>query len=302
MKTVILGSQGQVGGELRSALAHLGEIVALGRLECDLSVPGRAAAVIAEQRPDVVVNAAAYTAVDRAEAEPDLARRINADAVAEIAAAVGSRGGLLIHYSTDYVFDGTKPGPYREDDPTAPLGVYGRTKLAGERAVAASGCRHVVFRTSWVHAARGANFIRTILRLAAERDTVRVVDDQFGAPTGAPLIAAVTARAIERFGTGSAATPGLVHLAAAGVASWCDVAREALAEAARRGARLRVPAGSVVPIGSADYPTAARRPANSRLDTGRLATVLGFALPPWEDGVRETVAAIVAEASRSAVA
>ncbi|MFM7519645.1 MAG: dTDP-4-dehydrorhamnose reductase, partial [Planctomycetota bacterium] len=281
MKIVILGSQGQVGGELCPALAHLGEVVAFDRRGCDLASPGRAAAVIAEHRPAVVVNAAAYTKVDKAEQEPDLARRINADAVAEIAASVRALGAFLVHYSTDYVFDGNQREPYREDDRTAPLGVYGRTKLAGEEAVTTSGCRNVVFRTSWVHAARGANFIRTILRLAAERDTVRVVDDQFGAPTGAPLIAAVTARAIERFGAGSAATPGLVHLAAAGAASWCDVAREALAEAARRGARLRVSAESVVPIGSADYPTAARRPANSRLDTERLRTVLGLALPPW---------------------
>jgi dTDP-4-dehydrorhamnose reductase len=295
MRIVILGAAGQVGRELIRALGGRGAVVALDRQGCDLAVPGAAAAVVARERPRVVVNAAAYTAVDRAESEPAVARRVNAEAVAEIAAAVRGVDGLLVHYSTDYVFDGAKTGSYREDDRTAPLGVYGATKLAGEEAIALARCRHVIVRTSWVHGRRGANFVRTILRLAAERDTLRVVADQVGAPTGAALIADVTALALDRWGDPRAVAPGLLHLAPRGETTWFDFARFVLAEAIARGARLRVGPDDVVPITTAEYPTPARRPANSRLDTARLSGVLGLALPEWQDAVRDTVAAVVAE-------
>lgn len=296
MRIVILGAAGQVGRELVRALAGRGTVVALDRRGCDLSVPGAAADVVARERPAVVVNAAAYTAVDRAETESAIARRINADAVAEIATAVRGLDALLVHYSTDYVFDGRKSGAYREDDAPGPLGVYGATKLAGEQAITATGCRHVTFRTSWVHGRRGGNFIRTIVRLAGERDSLRVVADQVGAPTGAALIADVTASAIERWGgAGALPPPGLLHLAPRGETTWFDLARFVLAEAAAAGARLRIGPDDVVPITTAEYPTPARRPANSRLDTGRLTTALGLHLPVWQEAVRDTVAAVVVE-------
>ena len=309
MKILILGAAGQVGRELTrslvdpsvtvhafadTALAAKGTLLPLDRQGCDLGVPGAAAAVIGRERPAIVVNAAAYTAVDKAEADAARARRINVAAVAEIATAVRRIDGLLVHYSTDYVFDGTKTGPYREDDTPAPLGVYGATKLAGEEAVAASGCRNVVFRTSWVHARHGANFVRTILRLAGERDTLRVVADQVGAPTGAALIAAVTAAAIGRWAR-EPAPPGLLHLAPRGETTWYDYARFVIGAARAAGARLRIGPEAVVPITTAEYPTPARRPANSRLDTGRLTSLLGLSLPSWEGAVRDTVAALLAE-------
>jgi dTDP-4-dehydrorhamnose reductase len=309
MKIIILGAAGQVGRELTRSLAGQlpannvpadtvlggkGTVLALDRQGCDLGVPGAAAAVIDRERPAVVVNAAAYTAVDKAESDAASAHRINAVAVAEIAAAVRRLDGLLVHYSTDYVFDGTKTGPYREHDTPAPLGVYGATKLAGEEAVAASGCRNVVFRTSWVHARQGANFIRTILRLAGERDALRVVADQVGAPTGAALIATVTAVAIGRWAR-EPSPPGLLHLAPSGETTWCDYARFVIGEARAAGARLRIGPEAVVPITTAEYPTPARRPANSRLDTGRLTSLLDLSLPSWEVDVRDTVAAVVAE-------
>jgi len=309
MKIMILGAAGQVGRQLThslvdpsvtvhafadTALAGEGTLLPLDRQGCDLGVPGAAAAVIGRERPAIVVNAAAYTAVDKAESDAASAQRINAAAVAEIAAAVRRLDGLLVHYSTDYVFDGTKTGPYREDDTPAPLGVYGATKLAGEEAVAASGCRNVVFRTSWVHARHGANFVRTILRLAGERDTLRVVADQVGAPTGAALIAAVTAAAIGRWAR-EPAPPGLLHLAPRGETTWYDYARFVIGAARSAGARLRVGPEGVVPITTAEYPTPARRPANSRLDTGRLTSLLGLSLPSWEGAVRDTVAALLAE-------
>lgn len=294
MKVLLLGGSGQVGGQLRAALARLGEVVVPDRSAgWDLADPTDLAARVEQLAPEVIVNAAAYTAVDRAEAEPALAHRINAEAPAALAAAARSLGAWLVHYSTDYVFDGRGSRPWREDDPTGPLGVYGQSKLAGERAIQARHARHLILRTSWVHGPQGGNFIRTLLRLAGERTTLSVVDDQVGAPTAAPLIAEVTAQAIERLHT-APDLAGIYHLAAAGEASWWDVARLALAEARAHGAALRSSPQDVRPISTEQYPTPARRPLNSRLDTRKIREAFGLTLPPWQDGVQQTVRSLLA--------
>jgi dTDP-4-dehydrorhamnose reductase len=245
----------------------------------DFNAPQSLPAVIDAVAPDVVVNAAAYTAVDRAEGDPAAAFRVNAEAPGEIAAACAARNAWLVHYSTDYVFDGSGTRPYREDDPVAPLGVYGASKLAGERAVQASGARHLIFRTAWVYAAHGHNFLRTMLRLAAERDELRVVDDQVGAPTTAGLIAEITARILARGPVHS----GLWHLVAEGQASWRAFAEAIFAGAHERGLLQRIP--GVVPIATSDYPTPARRPAYSVLDTSRLQQDFGIRPAAWQDGL-----------------
>jgi dTDP-4-dehydrorhamnose reductase len=289
MKILLLGKDGQVGWALRRALAPLGSVTALGRAEADLSRPDILAAVLDAHDADAIVNAAAYTAVDRAESEPALARAVNADSVAVLAAHAAARGRWLVHYSTDYVFDGSGTRPWREDDPPAPLGVYGASKREGEAAIAAAGTRHLIFRTSWVHGAHGANFVRTMLRLARERDSLSVVADQIGAPTRADLIADITAHALRQALAQGDAASGLYHLAAAGETSWHDYASLVVAEALALGTPLAAAPGRVHPIATADYPTAARRPLNSRLDTGRLVRQFGLVMPPWQDGVRRTV-------------
>ena len=237
--------------------------------------------------PDLIINAAAYTAVDRAEDEPDLAQRINGDAVGVLGAWAQRHGARVVHYSTDYVFDGRATRPYREDDAPHPVSVYGRSKLAGEIALRDSGARHLILRTAWVYAARGHNFLRTMLRLAVERDELRVVDDQLGAPTPARLIAEVTAQAFAPwFADAASARDGVYHLVASGQTSWCGFARTIFERARRAGLIERVPA--VHAIGSADYPTRARRPAYSMLDTAKLRDTFGIALPDWQtalDGV-----------------
>lgn len=293
-RLLLVGADGQLGFELYRTLAPLGEVLPAtqsGRLSgggraiaLDLAQPGKAAAVVGDLRPGVVINAAAYTAVDRAEDEPGLARRINAEAVAELGEACARLGARLVHYSTDYVFTGDRERPYREDDPPAPLGVYGQTKLEGERAVAASGARHLVFRTAWVYAARGHNFLRTMLRLASEREELRVVADQVGSPTPARWLAALTALALGR----PEFPEGLWHAVAAGSTSWHGFA-EAIVEDARA-AGLLAHAPRVVSIATADFPTRARRPAHSVLDCSALARATGLALPDWRQGVREVVA------------
>lgn len=289
MKILLFGANGQVGHELRRSLAPLGEVVATtrsGMLEdgtrceiADFDAPASLPALIARIAPDVVVNAAAYTAVDRAESDREAAFRANADAPQRIAEACASRDALLVHYSTDYVFDGTGTRPYRVDDATAPLGVYGESKLAGEQAVEASGARHLVFRTAWVYAAHGQNFMRTMLRLAAERDELRVVADQVGTPTPAALIADVTATALAKPFVRS----GVWHLTAAGETTWHGFAEAIFTAAHARGLIARVP--RVVPIATADYPTPARRPAYSRLDTTRLCVDFPVDLPQWREGL-----------------
>jgi dTDP-4-dehydrorhamnose reductase len=297
MKILLLGANGQVGRELIPILSTLGELVACDRRAADLERPHDVVAVLAREQPDVIVNAAAYTAVDRAESEPERARLVNATAVAAIAAEAARHDALLVHYSTDYVFDGTAPGPYRETDEPRPLSVYGQTKLAGERAIAAAGGRHYVFRTSWVYAPHGGNFLRTILRLAGERDELAVVADQRGVPTSVALIAAVTAEVLRRSrDPGRAVSPGLYHLAPRGETTWHGYAELVLAEASAAGLPLRVRPGTIRPLLTSEYPTAARRPANSLLATAKLETALARGLPDWEDDVRSTAAVLAATA------
>jgi dTDP-4-dehydrorhamnose reductase len=249
--------------------------------------------------PDVVVNAAAYTAVDRAEDEENLADRVNHWALAVLGAWAARRGALVVHYSTDYVFDGAGTKPYCEDDPTAPLGVYGRTKLAGEDALRASGCDHLILRTAWVFAARGHNFLRTMLRLARERDELRIVDDQHGAPTTAGTIAKATAQALSLWLSWDEqsrdAALGTYHLCAGSHCSWFEFARAIVTSAKQAGLIGRIP--TVVPIATADYPTRARRPAWSVLDTTKIRTTFGLNLPRWEQGL-DAVIAELAEGGR----
>jgi dTDP-4-dehydrorhamnose reductase len=289
MKILLLGRNGQVGWELQRSLAPLGELTALdrqgtGALRADLTDPDSLGRTVLALQPDVIVNAAAYTAVDKAEAEPEIATTINASAPAALARAAATTGAWLIHYSSDYVFDGSGSEPRDESSLPGPLSVYGRTKLEGEEAIAASGAKHLIFRTSWVYAARGGNFARTMLRLASERDELRVVSDQIGAPTGADLIADVTAHAI-RAAVGRAGIEGTYHLAAAGETSWHGYASHVIEWARCHGHAVRVSSKAISALRSADYPTPARRPLNSRLCTQKLRTTFGLHLPQWEAGV-----------------
>jgi len=295
--TVLLfGGNGQLGQELRRALAPLGTIVATTRSgalpddtvceTADFNEPASLVALLDRVRPDVVVNAAAYTAVDRAEEERDAAWRANAEAPGIIARWCAAAGVPLVHYSTDYVFDGQGTRPYREDDATAPLGVYGVSKLAGEDAIREAGGRHLIFRTAWVYASHSANFLRTMLRVGAERDVLRVVADQVGTPTPAALIADVTAQALQHAGGLS----GTWHLTATGETSWHGFAEAIFAEAVSAGKLARAP--KVEAITTADYPTPARRPAYSHLDVRKLESDFGIALPSWQDGLRKVIAAL----------
>lgn len=285
MKMLLLGAHGQVGWELQRALAPLGELITLGRHQGgDLSQPEALAAAVRAVQPAVIVNAAAHTAVDRAEGEAELAQRINAESPGVLAREAQALGAWLVHYSTDYVFDGSGDQPRQEDAATGPLSVYGHSKLAGERLIQASGCRHLIFRTSWVYAARGGNFAKTMLRLAAERDQLQVVDDQIGAPTGAELIADVSAQAL-RQACQQPALSGLYHLAAGGHTSWHGYARHVIEWARERGQALKLPADRLLPVPSSAYPTPARRPLNSRLDTRRLQQAFGLQPTDWRAGV-----------------
>lgn len=293
MRLLLLGANGQVGHALRDALAPLGDVVCTTRsgllpdgVACeraDFDQPASLPALVERVAPDIVVNAAAYTAVDRAESERDAAFRANAEAPAVLAGACAARGAQLVHYSTDYVFDGSGTRPYREDDPTAPLGVYGSSKLAGEEAVRVSGARHMVFRTAWVYGAHGHNFMRTMLRLGAERDELRVVADQVGTPTPARLIARATAEALRSRSDVS----GVWNLTATGSSSWHGFAEAIFAGATARGLLARAP--RVAQITTSEYPTPARRPAYSCLDVGRLQSDFGIALPEWEAALSDTL-------------
>lgn len=297
MKILLLGANGQVGRELRRSLQPLGELVSAtrnGQLtnggNCegvDFEASDGLRALIDRIEPEVVVNAAAYTAVDRAEDEPEAAFRVNAEAPRVIAEACAQRDALLVHYSTDYVFDGTATRPYREDDPTSPLGVYGASKLAGEQAIQASGARHMIFRTAWVYAAHGHNFLRTMLRLAAEREELRVVADQIGTPTPAGLIADVTATAVGS----SIPRSGLWHLTAAGSCSWYDFATAIFSRAQASGLVSRAP--GLLPIATSEYPTPARRPAYSCLDTAALRGDFPVVLPEWDECLTGVLAGMV---------
>jgi len=276
---LLTGGSGQVGSELLTTLAPLGRLVAPSRGELDLANPDAIRATVRELRPTCIVNAGAYTAVDRAESEADRCARVNAEAPGILAEESVRVGASIVHYSTDYVFDGRKRSPYREDDEPAPLNVYGRTKLEGERAVAASGARHLILRTSWVYGTRGSNFLRTMLKLAETRPTIRVVSDQTGSPTWSRSIAHVTAKVLERFLSASErAEPGVYHLTAAGSTTWYDFARAIFAASATRGA---TPSPSVEPIVTAEYPTAATRPAYSVLDNEKIRRQFGVEIPDW---------------------
>lgn len=288
MKILLFGKGGQVGWELQRSLAPLGELVALDfdstELHADFSRPEALAETVEKVRPDVIVNAAAHTAVDKAESEPDLARALNATSPGVVAAAAQRVGALMVHYSTDYVFDGSGERPWQETDATGPLSVYGRTKLEGEQQVAAHCAKNLIFRTSWVYAARGGNFAKTMLRLGRERDRLTVIDDQFGAPTGAELLADVTAHAI-RDTLHDPAKAGLYHLVADGVTTWHGYARFVLQQAQAAGVELKAGPEAVDAVPTSAFPTPARRPGNSRLDTTKLRKTFGLQLPPWQDGV-----------------
>jgi dTDP-4-dehydrorhamnose reductase len=297
VRILLLGRNGQVGWELQRSLAPLGELVALDRsgrdaLAGDLAQPERLRDTVRQVRPDVIVNAAGYTAVDKAEDESELAALVNTTAPAVLAEAAAALGAWIVHYSTDYVFDGSGHAPRDEAAATGPLSVYGRTKLDGEREVMARNPRHLVLRTSWVYAARGGNFARTILRLAAERDRLRVIDDQVGAPTGAELIADVTAHAVRR-AHDDARLAGMYHLAAGGETSWHGYARHVIEWARVRGHAVKVAPQAIEPIPTTDYPTPARRPLNSRLDTRKLQAAFDLRLPPWQDGVERMLSEVL---------
>lgn len=296
-RVLLTGSSGQVGSELLKTLAPLGEVVAPGRAAMDLADADAVRGIIRELRPRWIVNPAAYTAVDKAESEPELAYAINRDAVRAIGEEAQAVGAGVIHFSTDYVFDGTKPGPYREEDGTGPVSVYGASKLAGEQALAASGATHMIFRTSWVYGATGKNFLRTILRLAREREVIRVVADQHGAPTWsrdlarmtAYVIAGVEAVAAER-GLSEAASEwsGIYHAAGAGETTWHGFAAEAvrLASELEQGTQF----ARVEAIPTAEYPTPAKRPMNSRMSCARLTNRFGWTMMDWHDSLREVMA------------
>jgi len=295
MKILLFGKGGQVGWELQRSLAPLGELVALDHdsenLCGDFTNLAGLAETLRRVAPDVIVNAAAYTAVDKAEAEPELARTINALAPGVLADEAQKLGAWLIHYSTDYVFDGSGDSPWRETDATGPLSVYGQTKRDGEQAVARC-AKHLIFRTSWVYAARGANFAKTMLRLAQEREELSVITDQFGAPTGAELLADVTAQAVRTVAS-RRELAGLYHLVAAGETSWHGYAQYVIEAARRAGRPIRVAPDAVAAIATAAYPTPARRPHNSRLATDKLRAAFGLVLPDWQTGVERMLSEIL---------
>ncbi|WP_020164184.1 dTDP-4-dehydrorhamnose reductase [Methyloversatilis discipulorum] len=297
MKILLFGKGGQVGWELQRALAPLGELIALdfdtaGDLSGDFSQPEAVAATVRRVAPDLIVNAAAHTAVDKAESEADLARLINASTPGRIAQEAKALGAHLIHYSTDYVFDGSGDAPRDETAATGPLSVYGRTKLEGEQLIAASGATHLILRTSWVYAARGGNFAKTMLKLAKERERLTVIADQFGAPTGAELLADVSAHAA-RMLRARPELSGLYHCVAAGETSWYGYATHVIERARAAGHAIKVAPDAILPIPTSDYPTPATRPLNSRLDTRRLREVFGLVLPPWQQGVDRMLAEIL---------
>jgi dTDP-4-dehydrorhamnose reductase len=298
LRILITGANGQVGWHLQRTLAPLGEVLAIDVEQVDLTDLDAITRTVREFAPDIVANAAAYTAVDKAESEPELARALNVAAPARIAAECAQNGALLVHYSTDYVYDGGKAGPYEENDPTGPLSVYGRTKLEGDRAIMASGCASIILRTTWVYDVRGKNFLRTVLRLAREKEELRMVGDQIGAPTWARGLAESTclilARSLQRRNLGALWTTGLFHLTAAGQTSWAGFARailedyEALlawpADTGEFGGPLK--ARRVVEITSAQYQTPARRPRNSVLSNGKIQHEFGIMMPDWRSQLR----------------
>jgi dTDP-4-dehydrorhamnose reductase len=295
VKILVTGKNGQVGFELLRALAPLGEVIGVDHAECDLADADAIRALVRRVAPDVIVNPAAYTAVDKAESDRETAFAVNAEAPRVLGEEAARLGAFVVHYSTDYVFNGTKNGAYLETDVPDPQSVYGHTKLEGERALAVANPRHVVLRTSWVVGAHGGNFAKTMLRLAADRDRLTVVADQFGAPTSAALLADLTAHLVRQHAArGSEPFPyGTYHVVAGGETNWCDYARFVIAEAQAAGRQLKVTPEAVLPLTTADYPTPAKRPANSRLDTARFRDTFGLRLPDWQEGVRHVLQQIL---------
>ena len=304
MKVLLFGAGGQVGWELQRSLAPLGELIALDHRSAGLhsSAYGRLCGnlgdlqglmeTVQKVRPDVIVNAAAHTAVDKAESEAALAHSLNALAPGVLAQEAARLGALLVHYSTDYVFDGSGTQPWREDDATGPLSVYGQTKLDGERLIQVACPNHLIFRTSWVYAARGGNFAKTMLRLGQERECLSVIDDQFGAPTGADLLADVTAHAI-RQARQRPQDAGLYHLVAGGETTWNGYAKYVLGQAKQASPAINIKAVEVAAVATSAFPTPARRPHNSRLDTSRLQATFGLSLPNWQLGVARMLTEIL---------
>lgn len=298
LKILLLGKNGQVGWELQRSLAPLGEVLALDRHNksyCgDLSRPERLLQTVLAYKPDFIVNAAAYTAVDKAESEPDLARCLNTDAPAALAKAAAQVGAWLVHYSTDYVFDGSGNQARQEGEGTGPLSVYGQTKLDGEKAILANGCKHLIFRTSWVYAVRGGNFAKTMLRLAQERDKLTVINDQHGTPTGADLIADVTAHVIRCVQIRqNIAFSGVYHLVASGETTWHGYASHVIEQAKVIKPDWVVKATEITPVPTSAFSTPATRPLNSRLCTTKLQQAFGLVLPPWQQGVNRMLAEIL---------
>jgi len=294
---LLFGVRGQLGHELRRSLTPVGTVISFGSSDADFRKPEMLREIVRRHRPRLIVNAAAFTAVDRAETESAIAFAINATAPAILAEESEAVGACLVHYSTDYVFDGRKNTPYVETDPINPLSVYGRSKAEGEQAVGTNR-KHLIFRTSWVVGVHGNNFVKTMLRLAGEREELRVVADQIGAPTSAALLADVTAKILAQMASQSAddARWGLYHLVAAGETSWYALARHVVTRAGRMGYPLKAKPEAIVPIATADYKTAASRPANSRLDTSKLRAAFAMTLPDWSVGVDDVLDNIVAAA------
>ena len=296
MNILLLGKGGQVGWELQRSLAVLGNVTALdfdSQEHCgDFSNPQGVAETVRALRPQVIVNAAAHTAVDKAESEPELARLLNATTPGVLAEEAARLGAWLVHYSTDYVFDGSGERPWVEDDATGPLSVYGATKLEGEQLIRQAGCQHLILRTSWVYAARGGNFAKTMLRLAQERERLTVIDDQWGAPTSAELLADVTAHALRQLQK-RPEDGGLYHCVAAGETTWHSYAKYVLSHARKAQAAIKIKATEVAPVPTSAFPTPARRPHNSRLNTTRLQTTFGLTLPPWQQGVARMLTEIL---------
>lgn len=287
-RVLLLGSNGQLGTELRALLEGQCELHALTREKADFSQPEQLRGIVASLRPTVILNAAAYTAVDKAESEPELAGLVNTTSPAVLAEEAARYGGLLVHYSTDYVFDGSKSSPWVEDDPTGPVNVYGSTKLAGEQAIAAAGGSYLIFRTSWVFAPHGKNFLLTILRLARERDRLTIVADQHGAPTSALAIARATLQVLESRVDSPSPRSGVYHMTCAGETTWQGFS-QAIVEEAAAADLLGGKHPEVAPISSADYPTPAKRPVNSVMDNGKLSRDFGVTLPHWREALGEAI-------------
>lgn len=287
VRILLTGKNGQVGFELQRTLAPLGQVIAVDQAECNLADPKELRRIVEEIRPDIIANPAAYTAVDKAESEPDIAFAVNGMAPGVLGEEASRIGALVVHYCTDYVFDGVKQTYYTEGDIPNPQSVYGKSKLAGEQALRLSTEQHLILRTCWVFGSHGANFAKTMLKLAAERGTLNVVADQFGAPTSAALIADVTAQIIGQYqrSSGNHFPYGLYHLAAAGETNWCDYAKYVIEAAHRAGKSLKLKSENIRPITTAEYPVPAPRPANSRLETRKLQETFGLRLPPWQEGL-----------------